>query len=92
MDSIIFPDPRMKNHYLSRYYYPCIGKTESTFDGSSLSIVDGQQRLTTLILLCCVLIEELFLRQDEAHNFQEPTKSWIKREIDFISERLFDCV
>ena len=67
-------------------------KPESTFDGSSLSVVDGQQRLTTLILLCCVLIEELFLRQDEAHNFQEPTKSWIKREIDFISERLFDCV
>ena len=67
-------------------------KSESTFDGSSLSVVDGQQRLTTLILLCCALIEELCLRQDEAHNFQEPTKSWIKREIDFISERLFDCV
>jgi hypothetical protein len=67
-------------------------KPESTFDGSSLSVVDGQQRLTTLILLCCALIEELFLRQDEVHNFQEPTKSWIKREIDFISERLFDCV
>ena len=67
-------------------------KPESTFDGSSLSVVDGQQRLTTLTLLCCALIEELFLRQDEAHNFQEPTKSWIKREIDFISERLFDCV
>ena len=67
-------------------------KPESTFDGSSLSVVDGQQRLTTLILLCCALISELFLRQDEAHNFQEPTKSWIKREIDFISERLFDCV
>ena len=67
-------------------------KPESTFDGSSLSVVDGQQRLTTLTLLCCTLIEELFLRQEEAHNFQEPTKSWIKREIDFISERLFDCV
>ena len=67
-------------------------KPESTFDGSSLSVVDGQQRLTTLTLLCCALIEELFLRQDEAHNFQETTKSWIKREIAFISERLFDCV
>ena len=67
-------------------------KPESTFDGSSLSVVDGQQRLTTLTLLCCALIEELFLRQDEVHNFQESTKNWIKREIDFISERLFDCV
>ena len=67
-------------------------KSESSFDGSSLSVVDGQQRLTTLSLLCCALIEELFLQQDDANNFQEPTKSWIKREIDFISERLFDCI
>ena len=67
-------------------------KSEPSFDGSSLSVVDGQQRLTTLSLLCCALIEELFIRQDEASNFQEPTKSWIHKEIDFISERLFDCV
>ena len=69
-----------------------VEKSEHSFDGSSLSVVDGQQRLTTLILLCCALIEELFLRQDEANNFQEPTKSWIKREVDFIRERLFDCI
>ena len=67
-------------------------KSEPSFDGSSLSVVDGQQRLTTLILLCCALSEELLLRQDNANNFQEPTKSWIKKEIDFISERLFDCI
>ena len=67
-------------------------RSEPSFDGSSLSVVDGQQRLTTLILLCCTLIEELSLRQNEVQNLQEPTISWIKKEIDFISERLFNCV
>ncbi|MDE0186527.1 MAG: DUF262 domain-containing HNH endonuclease family protein [Candidatus Poribacteria bacterium] len=65
---------------------------EPSFDGTSLSIVDGQQRLTTLTLLCCALIEELFLRQDEVCHLQEATISWIKREIEYIHERLFDCV
>ena len=40
-------------------------KSEPSFDGTSLSIVDGQQRLTTLILLCCALVEELFLREED---------------------------
>ena len=67
-------------------------KSEPSFDGTSLSIVDGQQRLTTLILLCCALIEELFIREEDAHYLQKPTIRWIKREIEFIHERLFDCV
>ena len=67
-------------------------RPEPSFDGTSLSIVDGQQRLTTLILLCCALVEELFRREEDAHYLQESTISWIKREIEFIHERLFDCV
>ena len=67
-------------------------KSEPSFDGNSLSIVDGQQRLTTLILLCCVLIEELFSQQDHVCHLQESTANWIEREIDFICDRLFDCV
>ena len=67
-------------------------KSEPSFDGTSLSVVDGQQRLTTLILLCCALIEELFLREDDPNSLQESTISWIKKEIEFIHERLFDCV
>ena len=67
-------------------------RPEPSFDGTSLSIVDGQQRLTTLILLCCALVEELFLREKDAHYLQESTISWIKREIEFIHERLFDCI
>ncbi len=66
-------------------------KSELSFDGTSLSVIDGQQRLTTLILLCCALIEELFLQEDDTRYLQESTISWIKREIKFIRERLFDC-
>ncbi len=65
---------------------------ESTFGGTSLSVVDGQQRLITLILLCCALTEELSLRKNNTNNLQQPTIDWIKKEIDFILERLYDCV
>ena len=69
-----------------------VEKPEPSFDGTSLSVVDGQQRLTTLILLCCVLIEELLSRKDDIRHLQEPTASWIKEEIDFICGRLFESV
>ena len=69
-----------------------VEKSEPSFDGTSLSVVDGQQRLTTLILLCCVLIEELFSRKADVHHLQEPTAGWLEREIDFICDRLFECV
>lgn len=65
---------------------------ESSFDGTSLSVVDGQQRLITLILLCCALTEELSLQKDNTNSLQEPTKDWIKKEIEYILERLYDCV
>ena len=67
-------------------------KSEPSFDGTSLSIVDGQQRLTTLILLCCALMEDLLTRRGDVHHLQEHTVSWIENEIDSISERLFECV
>ena len=67
-------------------------KPEPSFDGTSLSVVDGQQRLTTLILLCCALVEELSLRENDAHHLQDPTIGWIEQEIEYIRERLFDCV
>ena len=67
-------------------------ESESSFNGTSLSVVDGQQRLITLILLCCALTEELSLRKDDTSSLQEPTINWIKKEIKFILERLYDCV
>ena len=65
---------------------------ESSFEGTSFSIIDGQQRLTTLVLLCCVLIEELFARHEDVRHLQESTASWLEREIKFIRESLFNCV
>ncbi|MDE0688070.1 MAG: DUF262 domain-containing HNH endonuclease family protein [Candidatus Poribacteria bacterium] len=67
-------------------------RSESSFDGTSLSVVDGQQRLITLILLCCALVEQLFCQEEDAHHLQEPTINWIKKEIEFILGRLYDCV
>lgn len=32
---------------------------ETTFDGTSLAVVDGQQRLTTLVLTSCALVEAI---------------------------------
>lgn len=67
-------------------------KSERSFDGTSLSVVDGQQRLTTLILLCCVLIEELLSQKDDIRHLQGSTASWLETEIDFICDRLFESV
>lgn len=70
---------------------------EPSFDGASLAIVDGQQRLTTLSILCCVLVEALLRHQDEIHldgvrSLREPTRQWLKREIHFHMIALSDCV
>ena len=67
-------------------------KSEPSFDGTSLSIIDGQQRLTTLILLCCVLKEQLLSRRGDVRNLQEPTVSWVECAIDSVRDRLFKCV
>ncbi len=66
--------------------------SEPSFDGTSLSVVDGQQRLTTLILLCCALIEDLILRQDDIQHLPGDVANWVEKEIDHIREQLFSCV
>lgn len=67
-------------------------ESEPTFDGTSLSVVDGQQRLTSLLLLCCVLIEELYHKKEDVQHLEELTENWIKSELDYIHERLFECI
>ena len=49
-------------------------RAESSFDGSSLEIVDGQQRLTTLTLLSCALLQQirLSINDIEVLNSDEP--------------------
>ena len=65
---------------------------ERTFTGTSLVVVDGQQRLTTLSLLCCVLIEGLLRHQDDVQQLKAPTKQWLQDELEFQMDSLFDCV
>ena len=67
-------------------------KFEDSFDGRSLSIVDGQQRLTTLILICCALIEELLLHHDDVEYIKLNTAQWIKKEFEYVCYQLSSCV
>ena len=69
-------------------------KDSSSFGGTSLSIVDGQQRLTTLMLTCCALIQELrslFCRTD-LKDLNQMTVQWIKEEVEHVCDELFSCV
>ena len=66
-------------------------KIEDSFDGKSLSIVDGQQRLTTLILICCALIEELLLHQDDIKHVKSNTAPWLEKELEYVCNQLSSC-
>ena len=62
---------------------------EHSFDGTSLAVVDGQQRLTTLGILCCVLVEALVRHQDDMASLKEATRRWLKEEVGFHTVALF---
>jgi len=57
-----------------------------------LSVVDGQQRLITLALLCCALIEELNIHAQDVASLQTPIRNWITKELRHHSDNLFKCV
>lgn len=63
-------------------------KQEVKFKGSSYSIVDGQQRLTTLTLLACVLIERLRILRPTLPNFSPETNKWLESEAESFEEDL----
>ena len=54
--------------------------TEETFDGTSLIVVDGQQRLITLSLLCCALTEALRKSEDGVDVLTVEQRNWLKEE------------
>ena len=73
-------------------------EVESSFDADSLSVVDGQQRLTTLVLIACALIEKISIKLDEVlpkvaadKQFTKHTKNWIKEETDYQLRHLYEC-
>ena len=67
-------------------------KQEPRFRGKSFSIVDGQQRLTTLTLIACAMIERLrFLKQNLPH-LPPHVAEWLDIEAEYISNDLANCV
>lgn len=68
-------------------------KKEPTFSGTSLAVVDGQQRLTTLTLLACALVERLTQLSVGIETFpvKAEVKTWLRGEVeDWVSE-LSEC-
>jgi len=65
---------------------------EKTFDGSSLSIVDGQQRLTTISLMACSLYDELSRRIQVLGNEVTDKKvaNWLREEIKYLKTQLLN--
>ena len=65
---------------------------ESTFDGDSLLIVDGQQRLTTLLLLSCALFVAIRNhRHDIAAVSDIKVRNWLDEETSEQLNRLYGC-
>ena len=66
---------------------------EEDFGGTSVAIVDGQQRLTTLTLLACGLYENLntALNELESLELKENVKRWIRVEMEDRLADLLEC-
>ncbi|MCY4307620.1 MAG: DUF262 domain-containing protein [Rhodobacteraceae bacterium] len=67
-------------------------KQEPEFQGRSYSIVDGQQRLTTLTLLACVLIERLRILRQDLPDLKSKTIEWLEIETNSIEFALASCI
>ncbi len=67
-------------------------RRESTFEGDSLLLVDGQQRLTTLLLLACALFVAIDRHKDDINKVKDVnTKKWLTNEVDEQRTRLYEC-
>ena len=68
-------------------------RKEKHFTGTSVAIVDGQQRLTTLTLIACALYERLRIQMEKIDTIQlkENVKDWISQEIEDRLKELSDC-
>lgn len=65
-------------------------KEEEAFDGHSLSVIDGQQRLTTISLLACILHEELRKEIESLPEIPDYVMQWIDNESRFVRTRLLN--
>lgn len=65
--------------------------SEPTFDGASLIVVDGQQRLTSLILIACALFQRMREHKADVLKLSADTQSWLNAEIDTQLRQLHQC-
>ena len=67
------------------------GGREATFDGVSLFVIDGQQRLTSLILATCALFELITTHREDLKNANKKIHDWIKLEYELQLVSLRQC-
>ena len=65
-------------------------KKEPDFSAESLAVVDGQQRLTTLVLFACALVEEIRKQRTEANlaSLNKNVSDWLLDEADYLHRSL----
>lgn len=65
---------------------------EASFKGKSFAVVDGQQRITTLSLLSCAIIEKLRILYDGLPKLPRELSGWLESEFDFIERSLIKTI
>ena len=63
---------------------------EQSFDGRSLSVIDGQQRMSTLALTCCELYSALS-KQSTSADAEDPLALVLREEKKRLCNMLFAC-
>ena len=69
-----------------------VTELDSRSDEPLFSIIDGQQRFTTLSLLCCALIEKIENSKPDLATLDGKTKFWMENEAKCQEEVLFKCI
>ena len=86
--------PSSNHHYtfLGTVILASDNAREPTFDEESKLLVDGQQRLTTLLLLACALFEAIRQHSDDMSEVPHAaTKEWFQSESQEQLDRLYGC-
>jgi len=65
---------------------------ESSFDGESLEIVDGQQRITSCAIVAVHLHEAIDTELSSLTEISTDLKDWLKRETNRTKQMLLQCV
>lgn len=66
-------------------------KAEGTFEGISMAVVDGQQRLTTMVLISCALVEAIKTYGKIDGKLSADTKQWLEAEAKHQKDMLYQC-